>query len=1392
MADNAGYEDDEDEVTSFGASVVTRSTSFPSAPSATELAGGNPTAPSAAEMKNMDKMDAEKQKLAREEEEAAILERERMARLEEEALKVELELKSRDALDVQLDPPNHDKPKLVLSADDVAPVMEPEPEVDEEAERIKRQLRKKKINIFQLYRFAEPLDYLFLIVGLVGTLLQGFGMQYPFVLVGKVITQYTLAMDNCTNATTGAALPNSTCNFEQLLMKAAAYVSIDFAICGLLTCIGSYAHVALFTIVADRVTRKVRRLVFSNILRQHIGYFDVHFGGELNTRLTQDVTKFEVGIGSKVSLAVAWLMTFFFGMIFDLIMGWQLTLIMCLMLPIAALLSGLTGRIMKIYTEKEMTAYAKAGSVAEEALGNIKIVAAFAGEIKEGERYDKLLGDARKISMKSALASAFGTGVPFFLILTVTAITIYLAGYLVNEGKITSGFVMQLFASMMIGLRSLGYAAGALEIVSDSQGAAYGIYEIIDAKTLIDSTDPSGEKIEDLKGHILFEEIHFVYPARANVQILKGLTVEILPGQTAALVGPSGCGKSTTIQLIQRFYDPDQGTVYLDGKNVKDLNLTWLRRQIGVVSQEPVLFATTIEENIRFGNPEATLDEIIAAAKEADAHGFIDKLTDKYETLLNEQGTQLSRGEKQRISLARALVRQPKILLLDECTSALDNESEAAVQKALEKASKGRTTILIAHRLSTVRDSDVLFVVDKGVVAEKGTHDELFSRKQLYHKLVSTQMLASKEKQQQARDLETPKEVLVQIENRRRSSVAQRRMSMMSMKSTGSQNARMLTELRQAQGDAQVVGLTNRPMKRIFAMNKPELPHLLLGVIGGFLVGCVWPIFSILFSNVIGALVTPGDNLMQIVALNSWGLFGLGIVAMIITAISIFVLRYAGELLTERVRSQAYKAMLRQEVAWFDDPDHQVGSLTSKLANEASRIKMATGNTLFYLCAAVSAIILAIVIALASGWELGLTILPLMPLTILSGVIQGYMNTGYEMKSHQRTEESGRVASEAVDKVRTLASLTKEFYFLDKYMAFFEQMKKEARRRANIIGLSWAFYYFDGYVIDIVAFGFGLWLVSQGMMQFKMIFRVLVCTLMTFTDVGRANANVPELTSSKAAAYKVLQLMDRMSEIDPFDPNGKTPSECRGEVALKGVTYYYPTRQNTLVLRDFSIAANRGQCIAVVGPSGGGKSTIVQLLERFYDVFSGVVSVDGIDVKDMNLKWLRAQMGIVTQEPILFAVSLHENIAYGDNTKVMTREEVIKAARSANIHDFITTLPLGYDTNIGSKGSQLSGGQKQRVSIARALVRNPKILLLDDATSALDSHSESIVEEALNKARAGRTSIIISHRLSSIIGADTIVYIDHGKVLEKGTHGELMALKKHYYQLQLANQGGHK
>lgn len=1246
----------------------------------------------------------------------------------------------------------------------------------------------KKVSLFQLYSYGQPGEYLMMAFGVLAALVQGSFLQIPYIFMSSTINDYTRAY-NCIQEANATKAPYPK-NCTDMVMDSASRVTVGFAVNALVLMATAYLHVVLFTLVADRITRRVRHLAFSNILRQNIGYFDVHFGGELNTRLTQDVTKYEIGIGSKLSVAISWLATFVTGLVICLVNGWQLTLIMCAFLPVAGVVSGVTARLIKVYSQREMAGYARAGAVAEEALTNIRIVAAFAGEKKEAERYGKLLTEVRKISIRSGLASAVGQGIPYLLTFSITAATIYFSGALLNDGKIEPGFVFLLFGCMLQGLRALGYATALLELVFDSQGAAYGLYEIIRAVSSIDGTDPDGDKPDNCEGLVTFEDVHFRYPARADVQILNGLTLTVKPGQSAALVGPSGCGKSTTIQLLQRFYDADQGVVTLDGCDIRKLNLAWLRRQIGVVSQDPVLFATTLEENIRFGRPEATLDEITTAAIEADAHHFIMKLPDNYKTLLNEQGTQLSRGEKQRISLARALVRKPKILLLDECTSALDNESEATVQKALDKAAKGRTTIIIAHRLSTVKDSDVLFVVDKGVVSESGTHDELLEKKGLYHKLVSTQMMEDRKTTNADEEEEIHEDMDVAPPGEK----TVRTGSIVSGKSVRSVSSNadscIHAKVNSPDGeDEENVNIKFGIFKDVVVLNRNEWPCLLIGLVGGLLLGATWPVFSVLLSDVIETIVKPTDDIMPKIISMSFAMFGLGAASCVVAFVSIFLLRYYGEILAEKVRGLSYSAMLQQEIGWFDKPQNQVGSLTSKLADEASRIKMATGNTLVFFAAAVSNVIFSIVISLLSGWQLGLAILPLMPLTVLAGIVQGYMNSTYEMKSHIRTEASGRAASEAIDKIRTIASLTKEDFFLEKYMSYFDVMKKEAFKRANVMALSWSFTWFSMLSILMVTFGFGLWLVSQSMMEFKMVFRILVVALIMSAEVGRANANIPEMTSARAAAAKLLRLVQRIPAISSADEGGHKPEKTEGEVSLTGVSFSFPIRPDVRVLRSFSLTARRGQSVAIVGPSGGGKSTVVQVVERFYDVSSGTVTMDGRPLKSLNVKWLRSQMAVVLQEPILFAVSIAENIAYGDNSRVVPREEVIEAAKQANIHSFITSLPQGYETNVGSKGTQLSGGQKQRISIARALIRNPKILLLDDATSALDSHSESVVEEALNKARAGRTSIIIAHRLSSIVNADEILYLHNGRVLEKGTHADLMAKQRHYHALYQANLG---
>jgi ABC-type multidrug transport system fused ATPase/permease subunit len=464
------------------------------------------------------------------------------------------------------------------------------------------------------------------------------------------------------------------------------------------------------------------------------------------------------------------------------------------------------------------------------------------------------------------------------------------------------------------------------------------------------------------------------------------------------------------------------------------------------------------------------------------------------------------------------------------------------------------------------------------------------------------------------------------------------------------------------------------------------------GCFGGFLMGACWPAFSVFFGEVLLTFSEEhGEDLKKRTTDISYAMYILGGAAGVISITTNFLLKYAGEYLGQRIRHISFSAMLRQEIGWFDRKSNQVGSLTSRLANDASRIKMATGAPLASLTNAFSAVVLSIAVSLWAGWQFGLLMVGMMPLQTLAGFIQSFGTNTYALQAAGSVEESGKIASEAVDKIRIVASLCKEDFFLDKYMGLFDAQKKDGVRRSMFIGGSWGGFNLISGIVYMTALSVGFVFVYENWITFDAIFTILFCVMLSSLEVGRANAFVPEITAGRAAATKMFRLLERESLINPNDSSGITPDACLGEVAVSNVDFYYPTRLDMKALKGLSISAERGQSIAMVGPSGGGKTTVIQLIERFYDVRSGNVRIDGRSIETLNIQWLRRQMALVTQDPILFSFSLRENIAYGDNKRKVSMEEIIEAAKCANIHDFISKLPQGYDTTVGSKGSQLSG-----------------------------------------------------------------------------------------------------
>ncbi|EES06419.2 putative multidrug resistance protein [Sorghum bicolor] len=1219
-----------------------------------------------------------------------------------------------------------------------------------------------------VFKHADAVDVALMVVGLVGAIGDGMSTPVMLAITSRVFDDAGSGPDHLQQF-----VPKMNENVRYTLYLAAAH--------GITAFLEGYC----WTRTAERQAKRMRLRYLRAVLRQDVEYFDLKTGGSTSSEVITSVSNDSLAVQDVLSEKLPNFLTnvaaFVASYAVAFLLMWRLTLVALPSVLLLIIPGFLYSRVLISLARRIRELHTRPGAIAEQAISSVRTVYSFVAERSTAARFAAALDESVRLGLKQGLAKgvALGTG---GIRIAILAFTVWYGSRLVMYHGYRGGTVYNVALIIVFGGGALGTALSNIKYLSEATSAAERIMELIRRVPKIDSESSAGDVLDNVAGEVEFRNVEFCYPSRPKSPIFVNFNLHVPAGRTVALVGESGSGKSTVIALLERFYDPSAGEVTLDGVDIRRLRLKWLRAQMGLVSQEPALFATSIRENILLGKEDATEEEVVAAANAANAHSFISQLPRGYDTQVGERGIQMSGGQKQRIAIARAILKSPKILLLDEATSALDTNSEHVVQEALDLASMGRTTIIIAHRLSTIRNAHLIAFMKSGEVKELGSHDDLIANENgLYSTLVHLQQTRDPTETTEVCETRNAYVMLQSNKQSRGFSTASRSITTRSMGDT------------KDNGNIENPKLPVPSFKRLLMLNAPEWKQGLLGSFSAIVSGGIQPAFCYIMGSMISIYFsTDHEEIKE--KTRTYALISIGL-AMLTFMVNIgqhYNFASTGEYLTKRVREQMLAKYLTFEIGWFDQDDNSSSSICSRLTTDANIVRSLVGDRMSLVIHTVSAVLTAYIMGLVIAWRLAILMIAVQPFSIICYYTRYVLLKSMSEKSTQAQAECSKLAAEAVSNLRTISAFSSQ----NRIMCLFDQAQegpcKESIRQSWFAGIglgtstsllrcTWALtFWYTGILLD------GHHITAKAFFQ---TFLILISTTLVIADAGSMTA---DLAKGADAVASVFAILDRETKIDPDNPEGYKPEKLKGEVDIRGVDFAYPSRPDVIIFKRFSLSIQPAKSTALVGQSGSGKSTIIGLIERFYDPTSGVVEIDCKDIKAYNLRSLRQHIGLVSQEPTLFAGTIRENIVYG--TEAASEEEIENAARSANAHGFISNLKDGYETRCGEQGVQLSGGQKQRIAIARAILKNPAILLLDEATSALDSQSENVVQEALDRLMVGRTSIVVAHRLSTIQNCNMIVVLEKGVVVETGTHASLMTKGPAgtYFGLVNLQQGGNQ
>ncbi|KAK4269041.1 hypothetical protein QN277_022248 [Acacia crassicarpa] len=1213
----------------------------------------------------------------------------------------------------------------------------------------------KAVGLFSLFRYSTKWDLVLVFLGCLGALINGGSLPFYSFLFGKVVNKIS---EQSNDGADKASIFNDI-----------EWICIYMTILAAVVMVGAYMEITCWRLIGERSAQRIRREYLRSVLRQDISFYDTEISAaDIMHGIASDVAQIQEVMGDKMAHFIHHLCTFLTGYAVGFARSWKVALVVLSVTPVTMVCGIAYKGIYGGLSAKEEASYRAAGSIAEQAISSIRTVFSFVAESQMATKYSDLLKNSVPLGVKIGFAKGAGLGVIYLVTYATWALAFWYGSILIAKGEIDGGRAIACFFGVMVGGRGLALALSYFAQFAQGIVAASRVFEIIERVPEIDPYSPEGRRLSNVRGRIEFKSVIFAYPARPDTLILNSLKLVIPSSRTTALVGASGGGKSTIFALVERFYDPIEGIVTLDGHDLRTLQVKWLRDQIGMVGQEPMLFATTILENVMMGKDNATKKEAIAACIAADAHNFISGLPLGYDTQVGAKGTQLSGGQKQRLALARAIIKDPKILILDEPTSALDAKSESVVQQAIDKISAGRTTIVIAHRIATVKNAHTIVVLENGSVTEIGDHRQLMGKAGAYYNLV---MLATEATSKPVSDsIQKVKDFSVH-EN----SVPDVTRSTNTVDISRSKFFKSIQDEKQAATeDEQQKKPRNYQLSEVWKLQKPEFVTLFSGFVLGMIAGAFLSIFPLLlgialevyFKNDTKTMKKDISHLCLI-------LIGLGFGCIISLTGQQGLCGWAGTKLTMRIRDLLFQSILKQEPGWFDFDENSTGVLVSRLSIDCISFRSVLGDRVSVLLMGLSSAAVGLGVCFKFDYRITLLAAALTPFTLGANYLNLIINLGPRVNNDSFARASN-IASGAVSNIRTTLAFSAQEQIVKTFDRALSEPRRKSVKRSQILGLVLGFFQGAMYGAYTLALWFGALLVKKEKADFGAVYKIFLILVLSSFSVGQLAGLAPDTSMAATAIPSVLDIIQRRPLIGNDGNKGKKLERSKLlKLEFKMVTFAYPSRPNVVVLRYFNLKIKGGSTVALVGASGSGKSTVIWLIQRFYDPNQGQVMMGGLDLRAIDVKWLRRQTALVGQEPALFAGSMRDNIAFGDPEASWAEIEV--AAKEAYIHKFISSLPQGYETQVGESGVQLSGGQKQRLAIARAILKKSRVLLLDEASSALDLESEKHVQEALKNVTKDTTTVIVAHRLSTIREAGSIAVVREGTVAEYGSHDTLLA-----------------